>query len=230
MNRLILFRLLIRYRKVILISIFCIIFYYILFKWTAPINSKLEKDLFSADRNFLVQSKDIRKSLDYIFSDIPHYMRQQIFDLPSSNSHCKSNLALPLVYSDLNDRSIVQHEKNINSSPNGPSIIPFIFHQTWKTTTLPAAFARFVHRWHQILNIEQHSDPISNQSSKSWLHILWTDDSARAFVSRHYPELLDIYDHARFGVIRADIFRLLVLHQFGGLYAYAGFLCSFIYS
>ena len=228
MNHVILFRLLRRNRKIILILFFCIILSYMFFKWNAPINSKSDQDLFSADRNFLIQSKDIRKSLDYIFSDIPHYMRQRIFDLPSSNSQCKSNLALPLVYSDLNEKSVVQHEKNTKSSRNGLSIIPTILHQTWKTTTLPATLSRFVRRWQQILRIEQHSNPTSNQSSNSWLHILWTDDSSRAFVSRHYPELLDIYDHARFGVIRADIFRLLVLHQFGGLYVYADFLCSFI--
>lgn len=190
-----------------------------LLNWNTSKNSSSKKDVFFNDRNFFIQSKDIRKFINYIFSDIPHYMRRRIVDSRSSDSQCSSPLALPLVYSDLHENILSQSKHSRNSS----FLIPHILHQTWKTTAIPAAFVRFVRRWQQVLGIERSTKPTavvsSDQSSDSWLHVLWTDAAAREFVSRYYPELLDVYDNARFGVIRADIFRLLVLHRFGGAYA-----------
>lgn len=219
MSNVISFRLLRRNQKFIIILFLFVILFYIFFKWNVSIKNISNKDVYAPDQNFLIQSKDIRKSLDYIFSDIPHYMRQRILDVQVSNPQCRSPLTLPLVYSDLNERTLIQDKTLTQTSLNTSYLIPRILHQTWKTTTVPASLSRYVSRWQQILAIDQNSFTTAHQPSISWLHILWTDSAAREFVSRHYPELLDAYDRARFGVVRADIFRLLVLHKFGGLYA-----------
>jgi hypothetical protein len=51
-------------------------------------------------------------------------------------------------------------------------------------------------------------------------HRLWDDAEARAFVAERYPALLPVpYDAYLSGVERADVFRVLVLHALGGVYA-----------
>ena len=51
-------------------------------------------------------------------------------------------------------------------------------------------------------------------------HRLWDDAEARAFVAERYPALLPVpYDAYLSGVERADVFRVLVLHSLGGVYA-----------
>lgn len=46
----------------------------------------------------------------------------------------------------------------------------------------------------------------------------YTDEQSRDFVRYYYPEFADAYDQLPVPVMRADLWRYLVIHQFGGFY------------
>jgi len=48
--------------------------------------------------------------------------------------------------------------------------------------------------------------------------ITYDDDMSRRFVVRHYPEWVSLYDSLDVPVMRADMWRYLVLHHYGGVY------------
>ena len=43
-------------------------------------------------------------------------------------------------------------------------------------------------------------------------------EARREFTAEHYPEILPHYDRLQIGAAQADLWRLLVLHKFGGVY------------
>ena len=43
-------------------------------------------------------------------------------------------------------------------------------------------------------------------------------EARRTFIAEHYPEVLPHYDRLQIGAAQADLWRLLVLHKFGGVY------------
>ena len=49
-----------------------------------------------------------------------------------------------------------------------------------------------------------------------WEYRLWTDTENRELVWEHYPWLLDLYDGLPENIMRADMARILYMHQFGG--------------
>lgn len=82
--------------------------------------------------------------------------------------------------------------------------IPKIIHQTWKSQVLPKNF----YEW-----------------SRSWIfhnpgyeYCFYNDRDCWKFIHGNYPEYLDLYDDLK-PVEKADIFRYLVLHKYGGVYA-----------
>lgn len=75
----------------------------------------------------------------------------------------------------------------------GTASVPRLIHQSWKTTTLPARFAKWSDTWRV-----RHPD---------WLHVLWTDADNRALVDRFYPEYLEAYDALPREIYRADMAR-----------------------
>ena len=82
--------------------------------------------------------------------------------------------------------------------------IPKIIHQTGKSRVLPKAFETF------------------NRSLRQ-LHPLWEfrfydDLECRDMVRKYFPKFLIVYDGYKFPVQRADLFRLMVIYQFGGFY------------
>ncbi len=83
--------------------------------------------------------------------------------------------------------------------------IPKVLHQTWKTRQLPAEFAGFHRSWQCC-----HPD---------WQFRIYDDADCRQLVAAHYPTLLGLYDAYPTNVQRADLFRYLVVHLQGGVYA-----------
>jgi inositol phosphorylceramide mannosyltransferase catalytic subunit len=83
--------------------------------------------------------------------------------------------------------------------------IPKVLHQTWKSKELPASFAAFRQTWQR-----HHPD---------WSFPLYDDADCRRLVVEHYPELVALYDNYPTNVQRADLFRYLVVHRYGGVYA-----------
>jgi hypothetical protein len=82
-----------------------------------------------------------------------------------------------------------------------------MIHQSWKTSKIPVGqmTVNFV-SWSK-----HHEDA---------LHVLWTDEDNREFMSRYYPEFEATYwSNSITNVQRADLARLLYLHRYSGLYA-----------
>lgn len=83
--------------------------------------------------------------------------------------------------------------------------IPRIIHQTWKTSAVPERFAPFVDGW--------------RRHHPGWRHVLWTDRSMRAHVRQRHPGRLSLYDGYDAHIKRVDMFRYLLMHDIGGVYA-----------
>lgn len=83
--------------------------------------------------------------------------------------------------------------------------IPRILHQTWKSADLPERYRRWSDTFRRC-----HPD---------WEYRFWDDEACLDLVRRDYPARLDLYLGLRNPAERADLFRYLVLHRFGGLYA-----------
>ena len=92
----------------------------------------------------------------------------------------------------------------------------------------PVSTSRFVPRLiHQTVADKRNLSCEAAANIASWVtlnprhtHKLWDDAEARAFVAARYPALLPVpYDAYLSGAERADVFRVLVLHALGGVYA-----------
>ncbi|KAJ1525584.1 hypothetical protein HK096_000503, partial [Nowakowskiella sp. JEL0078] len=94
--------------------------------------------------------------------------------------------------------------------------IPRIIHQTWKTGyayTSPET------------GITKLGDPTHvSESIRSWReknpdvgYVLWTDDDAEDFVRKLWPGIYPVYVKFPKMVMKADLFRYLVLSSFGGV-------------
>ncbi|CAN6631898.1 mannosyl phosphorylinositol ceramide synthase Csh1p [Trichomonascus vanleenenianus] len=86
----------------------------------------------------------------------------------------------------------------------GPSLIPKIIHQTYKTEAIPEIW----NHTHATV-VDMHPD---------YQYILWTDESARNFVKEHYSWFLPTYDAYPYPIMRADVIRYFVLYHYGGIY------------
>ncbi|KAI1828828.1 CAZyme family GT32 [Penicillium roqueforti] len=82
--------------------------------------------------------------------------------------------------------------------------IPRILHQTTAAETIPD-------KW-----IE--SQQSCKEAYSDFEYKLWTDKSARNFLSVEYPWFVDTWDTYTFPIQRADALRYFVLHHFGGVY------------
>ena len=82
--------------------------------------------------------------------------------------------------------------------------IPRIIHQTWKSQTIPMRWQSAVdsvRRYHQ-----------------GWAYRLWTDGEMEEHVRQHQPELFPVYRDFEKNIMRADVFRYVLMHDLGGLY------------
>ena len=84
-------------------------------------------------------------------------------------------------------------------------MIPKIIHQTWKTKNLPVNFKKYSSTW-------KNFHPI-------WDYKLYDDNDCLAIVKKYFPQFLDTYLNLPIPVMKADMFRYMILYQFGGLYA-----------
>ncbi len=87
-------------------------------------------------------------------------------------------------------------------------IIPNIIHFTWKNNDIST----------------YSSDPTLRRWNETYAHLgyeikLWTDAQVLEIIEEYYPSILDIYLAYPFNIQRADIARLVILHQFGGIYS-----------
>ncbi|QKV94833.1 glycosyltransferase [Streptomyces sp. NA02950] len=89
--------------------------------------------------------------------------------------------------------------------------IPSLIHQTWKDTDVPPRWRAWAASWRR-----HHPD---------WEYRLWTDADNRAFLEKHYPWFLPVYDGYPEPIMRADAIRYFLLDHYGGVYADLDFEC-----
>ncbi|KAL3858433.1 hypothetical protein ACJMK2_013024 [Sinanodonta woodiana] len=88
---------------------------------------------------------------------------------------------------------------------SGDDKIERIIHQSWKTKMVPMQFNDYIKSF-----VDNHL---------SWKYMFWTDHSTRLFISKHYPNLLSLYDNYAHPLNRPDALRYIVLFHFGGVYS-----------
>ncbi|KAJ3129041.1 membrane-bound alpha-1,6- mannosyltransferase Initiation-specific [Nowakowskiella sp. JEL0407] len=85
--------------------------------------------------------------------------------------------------------------------------IPRIIHQTCTRETL------------RNITIQKNIESFKTLN-RNYLHFLWVDDDVRELVELYFPaHYLTIFDQLPKPVMKADIFRYMVLYQFGGVYS-----------
>jgi hypothetical protein len=87
--------------------------------------------------------------------------------------------------------------------------IPKFIHQTWKNSdmhdvSIPPHVIESVKAWNEIAK------------NSGCRYFLWNDRDMEDLVMNYYPHILDEYLKLSY-VMRSDLFRLLVLHKYGGI-------------
>ncbi len=82
--------------------------------------------------------------------------------------------------------------------------IPHLIHQTWKTNRAPL-------RWRHLVESVKRNHP-------GWTYRLWSDQEMDAHVRANHPALYPVYAGFEKNVMRADVFRYVVMHDMGGIY------------
>lgn len=82
--------------------------------------------------------------------------------------------------------------------------IPKIIHQTWKTKRLPPMFQKSQKSWKSM--------------NPDWKYRFYSDRECMAFVQKHFPQYMSLYQALCSGVQRSDLFRYLVMYHYGGIY------------
>ena len=173
---------------------------------------------FEGIKNYILNDihilqNDFNESADYLKEGPHKQVRRRIFywDNTSAAKYPKWNVEWPHSYypkTPNNDLLHMIHQYQHLVSPpvfNASHRIPRIVHQMWKTKYLPSQMVAWVSKWRVT-----HPD---------WMYIFWTDVSARKFVAQRFKPLLKTYDDFQHGVLKADMFRYMVLYTFGGVYA-----------
>lgn len=82
--------------------------------------------------------------------------------------------------------------------------IPKIIIQTWKTKKLPDEFKNWSLTW--------------KRNNPDFTYLFFDDNECFRFVFKYYPQYLDLYESLS-NIEKADVFRYLILHKYGGVYA-----------
>jgi len=111
------------------------------------------------------------------------------------------------VSSPLNDQENKSLQKRLTSVKDDmkKTCLPRIIHQTADTASLSSLYK---HCQQQII-----------KTHPGWDYRFYDDNDCRLVVSNMMPELLEIYDRLPLDIQRVDLFRLIVVYLFGGVYA-----------
>lgn len=82
--------------------------------------------------------------------------------------------------------------------------IPRIVHQLWKVDSVPS-------RWREAVQSVR-------RYHKGWEYRLWTDALMDQHVRAEHPELYRVFSGLERHIMRVDVFRYVLMHDFGGLY------------
>lgn len=90
-------------------------------------------------------------------------------------------------------------------------MITKMIHQTWKNVITPEKMNFCIESW-KIKNL-------------NYEYIFWTDNDIHNFISKNYPQYLNLLNNVKFGIQKADIFRIIALYHYGGIYVDIDFEC-----
>ncbi len=99
---------------------------------------------------------------------------------------------------------VVQISKASRPKDRSPTLIPKIIHQLWKDESIPPVWAdnvESVKRYHP-----------------GWEYRLWTDGMMDDYVREKHPDLYPVYSAFTRHIMRVDVFRYVLMYDFGGLY------------
>ncbi|OCF44096.1 MIPC synthase [Kwoniella heveanensis CBS 569] len=91
---------------------------------------------------------------------------------------------------------------NVTTRPG--ETIPRLIHQTWKSDQLPEKWQK---AWKEC-----------REGMPDYEYMLWTDETSRDFIAKHYPAHLHMFETYKYPIQRADSIRYFILHHFGGVY------------
>ena len=111
---------------------------------------------------------------------------------------------IALIIDDTSKEALTYEELNPGVNATGPSLIPKIIHQTYKTDQIPEHWKEGQQRC-----IDLHPD---------YQYILWTDEMALNFIKEEFPWFLDTFQSYKYPIQRADAMRYFVLLSYGGVY------------
>ncbi|KAJ3278972.1 hypothetical protein HK104_001887 [Borealophlyctis nickersoniae] len=123
----------------------------------------------------------------------------------------------PYKFSPTSPKSVLQAALlTAHISSNIPNtLIPRIIHQTWRTrkvgSNMPVHVADSIESW--------------RKENPDYIHLLWDDKDMDDFISTFWPSYWQAWKAFPMPVMRADVFRYLVLVTFGGVYTDADTLC-----
>jgi len=95
------------------------------------------------------------------------------------------------------------------------SQIPLVVHQTWKTASTDdwsVLIRECIGRWLAFATGHDVTEP----DEMAWF--LWDDDGVEALVSTYESDLKPLFEMLPYPVEKSDVFRVLVLKWFGGVY------------
>ncbi len=93
--------------------------------------------------------------------------------------------------------------KNNQKNTTSKNTIPKILIQTWKTKRLPPDLKKWSESWKRI--------------NPDFTYLFFDDRDCFKFVFNYYPQYLDLYESLT-SIEKADLFRYLALHKYGGVY------------
>jgi hypothetical protein len=94
-------------------------------------------------------------------------------------------------------------------------MIPKIVHQTWRSDQLPSIFE----------NIRKQNKELNHDFEfKLWCHTPGPPDIDE-FIKKEYYDIYHIFSRTKYGVQKADIARLAILHHYGGIYFDLDMMC-----
>jgi mannosyltransferase OCH1-like enzyme len=87
-------------------------------------------------------------------------------------------------------------------------VIPAIIHQTIKKESMLETMSK---DWKDAYQSCRDKYP-------DYQYFLWTDENAREFIKKEFPEFLEVYDSYPYDIQRADAVRYFALYKYGGIY------------
>lgn len=89
--------------------------------------------------------------------------------------------------------------------------IPRIIHQTWKTAEVPSDCRESIASWKRLNTDHEYR--------------FYTDADAKLHIATKHPQLMYAFERMK-AIERADLFRYVILHDVGGVYADIDTVCS----